>query len=106
MAEEVKRKKAKSGGSDRDTGPVYRHKDKQKLLGDSLKNDEVKDLDRRQLKKRKRMVYNRSTGKHEPDTARQSPGMGYVIKDILHRVTRGGLKTKKRTDKAVKEAGG
>lgn len=37
---------------------------------------------------------------------KKSRGMGYVLKDIIRKVTRGGLDTKKRTDRRVKKAGG
>lgn len=50
--------------------------------------------------KRPRMVYNRATGRHEPNTASEDFKKGFdVIKDMMHMVTRGGLKTDKRTRK-------
>lgn len=36
----------------------------------------------------------------------KSRGMGYVVKDIIKRVTRGGLETDARTKKKVRQAGG
>ena len=44
--------------------------------------------------------------KRKKPKAAKSRGMGYVVKDIIRRVTRGGLETKKRTDRGVKKAGG
>lgn len=34
----------------------------------------------------------------------QSRGISHVFKDVLNRITRGGLQTNKRTDKHVKKA--
>ena len=57
----------------------------------------------REIKRKKKRVFNRATGRFEKDTAAQSPGMWETTKDILSRATRGGLKTDKRTKRHLKK---